>query len=91
MVLIFITAVIGRIASVLYEAKKLFLSGKTQLPKRYRQPAYYIICLSEAMLAGVLALCLSKDSTLGAFAIGATLPTMLKTPTTVAKLLKIGR
>ena len=88
---IFLTAVISRIAAEIYEAKSYFLAGKTQLPQRYRNRSFYLICLLGAVFAGALALFLARDSVIAAFAIGATLPTMLKTPTAVEKFLKIGR
>jgi hypothetical protein len=88
MVLSFITAAISRLATETCEAKSHLLTRKAQLPKRYRLKSFYWITLGQTLLAGILGALLSSGSLIGAAAIGAALPTLFKSPATLAKFLK---
>lgn len=88
MVLSFITAAISRLATETCDAKSHLFTGKAKLPKRYRLKSFYWITLGQTLLVGFLGALLSGGSLIAAAAIGAALPTVLKSPATLAKFLK---
>lgn len=79
---IFYAAVLGSAAIEIYCARDCFVSGKRELPKRYRQPFFYLLVLLSALAAGCLAVLIPCSSLLQAFVVGAAAPTL------VAKLVK---
>ena len=81
-VFLFCAAVAGSAVVEIYCARECFLSGKHELPRRYRQPEFYMILLLSALSAGFLAVIIPCSNLLQAFVVGAAAPTL------VAKLVK---
>jgi hypothetical protein len=78
----FLTAVLGSVVVEIYCARDCFHSGKHGLPKRYRQPQFYLVIILSALSAGYLATIVPCSTPLMAFGIGAAAPTL------VSKLVK---
>jgi hypothetical protein len=80
----FFSAVLGNLIVEIYCAYNCFQSGKRELPKRYRQASFYLVCLLCARAAGCLATLLPCRTVLQALGVGAAAPKV------IAKLVKKG-
>jgi hypothetical protein len=79
---LFFSAVLGSLIVEVHRAYNGFQSGKRELPKRYRQASFYIVCLLCGLAAGCLATLLPCQTVLQALGVGAVAPRV------VAKLVK---